>query len=337
MRATGLDVRDIRIPRSIEPAGDLRAARAVRTLIREQRPDLVHTHLAKAGFIGRWAAARAGVPCVHTVYDYAFVDESGFRRWAYLWLERRAARWTQKILFISDAERRISESHGIGSPNKLVTMGFGVDLERFDPDRLDAGVVAATRRALGIPTGSIVIGTVARLVARKQVDKLIEAFAVLRKSRPAVHLLVVGGGPLGPELRQLADRLDVGQHTTFTGFVDDEERMSLLYAAMDVFCLLSRREGYGMAAAEAGAMGKPAVVLDISPVNEIVRDGETGFLVSGVEPAVERLGSLVDDVDQTTRMGNAARQHVRSACNLRDRFRVVLDVYDQVLRSTART
>jgi glycosyltransferase involved in cell wall biosynthesis len=337
MRADGLDVKDILIPRSIEPVADVGAFRQMGRLIAREKPDLVHTHLAKAGIIGRLAARRSGVPSVHTVYDYAFVDESGLRRRLYLEAERRAARWTRRILFISSTERDISEAEKIGEPAQLVTMGFGVDLERFAPDRVDRECVAAERRELGIGPESIVVGTVARLVARKQVDMLMRVVADLRRSRPALRLLIVGGGPLEQELRGLARDLGIEADTTFTGFVDDEARMPQLYAAMDVFCLLSRREGYGMAAAEAGAMGKAAVALDIAPVNQVVREGETGFLVRDASSAASRLAALVDDPALRARMGSAGQMHVQRECNLRDRFELVLDVYRDVLKSPART
>jgi glycosyltransferase involved in cell wall biosynthesis len=339
MRATGLDVRTLEIPRRISPIQDVRRLIELRSLISESRPTLVHTHLSKAGIIGRLAAWRTRVPSVHTVYDYAFVDSSGMYKWAYREVERFAARLSRCLIFISDHERQISEREGIGAPARMVTMGFGVDLERFDPRRVTPRELDQVRRRYGVPSGRRVIGTVARLVPRKQVDKLISAFAHLRHSRLDLHLLVVGGGPLQEGLEKLAVAEGVANSITFTGFIDEEADVPALYASMDVFCLLSRREGYGMAVAEAGAMGKPVVALDISPVNDVVIDGQTGLLTAAAdeETVAAALARLLDDPTWAAQVGEAGKRYVNENCDMRDRYARVLDVYRQTLESPGST
>jgi glycosyltransferase involved in cell wall biosynthesis len=333
LRSQGLDVRDVSIRRKIDPMADLFSITEVLRLINREKPWLVHTHLAKGGIIGRVAARLAGVPCVHTVYDYAFVEHHGIRRHVYHGIERVGAALAQRMMFVSDNERRISLASGVGRPDQLVTIGFGVDLALFDRARLSSERVRAVKHRYGVVEGRPVIGTVARLIHRKGIDLLLEAAVVLAARQETPHLLVVGGGPMQSELMSLARTLGLAERVSFTGFIDDQLLMPQIFGAMDLFCLPSRREGYGMAYAEAGAMGIPAVAPDIAPVNAIVVHGKTGLLVAPEDPPAiaDALQTLLHDQSLRVMMGREASALVRDRCNLRDVYPRVMQVYADVL------
>lgn len=331
LRAVGLDVRDIDIPRSIAPERDVLAFAHLVQLMRSEQFDIVHTHLAKAGFVGRFAARWCGTPCVHTVYDYAFFDATGAKRAVYLQMERLAAKMCRRILFISENERDISLRYRVGRPADLKLMGFGIDLSAFDPSGIDSNAVREIRARHGISESALVAGTVGRLVPRKGVDVFLRAGAALLSRDPRYHLLVVGGGPVEAQLHDLAASLGIAKRVTFAGFAEPAD-VPRLMAAMDVFCLATRREGYGMVCAEAAAMERPVVASDISPVNRLVFDGETGYLVPvddapGFATAMDR---LLADSSLRQRMGEHGARFTRANCDMRSRFDLVLKTYEEL-------
>jgi glycosyltransferase involved in cell wall biosynthesis len=307
-------------------------------MLRGGEYDLVHTRLSKAGVVGRIAARLARVPAVHTVDDFAFVEASGLRRVVYLGLERAMSRLTQHTMFVSENEHRIAVEHRIGAPERHTVIGHGVDLELFDPDLLDERRLAGMRLRYGLSDACPVIGGVARLVPRKGWETWLSAARGVLHEFPDARFLVVGGGPQEARLRELARELGIADQVIFTGFVDDQEEMPYFFAMMDVFCVLSMREGFGMVFAEAGAMGKPVIAGDIAPVNEIVRHDETGVLVPvrDHDAASEAMRRLIRDPAQANAMGQLGRRRVRAEFDLSTRHHRVTEVYRRVLARAPR-
>jgi len=292
--------------RELAPAVDRRAARVIRRLIVERRPQIVHTHMAKAGALGRWAAQREHVPIVvHTYHGH--VLQEYFSRWkerAFLEAERRLARRTDALLAVSEEVRSDLLAMGIGTPDRWRVVPVGVDLSAFEtlPDR------AAARAGLGLPADAPVVGCVGRLVAVKDHATLLDAFTRLVERQPDAVLLIAGDGDLDGSLRQRARHL--GDRVRFLGWVND---LPTLYAAIDVLALTSRMEGTPVAAIEAAAAGVPAVATRVGGVPSVVLDDHTGLLVpAGDAPAVaDALASLFGDPGQRRGMGQAAAAHVR--------------------------
>jgi glycosyltransferase involved in cell wall biosynthesis len=307
------DVRFVRLPHLVRdpaPWRDLLALGALYRLMRGGRYDIVHTHTTKAGLLGRLAARAARVRAVvHTPHGHAF---SGYlphaASWALVRVERALARWTDRIICLTGAERDDYLALGVGRPEQLVVVHSGVPLERFARPGRDPG---RCRDALGIPPAVPVVGCVARLVPVKGVDCLLEAFALVRAAAPQAHLVVVGGGPERDGLLAKARRLGLDGCVTFAGLRRD---VADLLAAFDVVAVPSLNEGMGKAAVEAMAAGLPVVASAVSGLREVVRDGETGILVPPADPGrlADAILQLLRDPVLRVRMGAAGRARAES-------------------------
>ena len=193
------------------------------------------------------------------------------RHWKYR-LFFRLLRGATSVIAPSAAIRNELLRAGFSS-ERVVCLGNAVDVNRFRP--VTAGEKAKAKKALGLPAETPVIGTVARLVQRKGIDVLLRAFAVVAHHHQA-HLVIVGDGPLGDELRALARELNIADSISWLGFQADPVKW---LQAMDVFALPSRLEGSPNVILEAMAMGLPIVATNIGGVVDLVEQGRNGFLL----------------------------------------------------------
>jgi glycosyltransferase involved in cell wall biosynthesis len=266
--------------RSMSVTADLRAARALWRIVRRERPDVLHTHNPKPGIYGRILGRLAGVPLVvHTTHGlYAAPDDPLLKRLVVYAMEAVASRFSHVELVQNPEDLELMRRWRIAPRRKLRLLGNGVDLARFRP--ADAAARDAIRAELGIVPDDVVIGLVARLVAEKGIPELIEAVEILG---PPARLLLVG--PHDPEKADALPEalLDRARATggILTGHREDVDR---LYAAMDVFCLPSHREGFPRAAMEAAASGLPVVATDIRGCRQVVDPGVTGALIPVQDP-----------------------------------------------------
>jgi glycosyltransferase involved in cell wall biosynthesis len=260
--------------RSMDPLADLRAARELWTVLRRERPDVLHTHNPKPGIYGRIVGRLAGVPrVVHTTHGLYATPQDRFPKRAVVYaLESVASRFSHVELVQSPEDLELMARLRLAPRRKLRFLGNGVDLARF---RLPVpGERDEVRAELGLAPDDVVIGLVARLVAEKGVPELLSAVEQLG---PPHRLLLVG--PHDPEKsdalpESLLDRARAGG-AVLAGHRTDVER---LYRAMDVFCLPSHREGFPRAAMEAAASGLPVVASDIRGCRQVVDDPVTGRL-----------------------------------------------------------
>jgi glycosyltransferase involved in cell wall biosynthesis len=260
--------------RSMNVLADLRAARELWSVLRRERPDVLHTHNPKPGIYGRILGRLARVPLVvHTTHGlYATPEDRLAKRAVVYSLEAVASRFSHVELVQSPEDLELMARLRLAPRRKLRLLGNGVDLARFRPP--EPGERDEVRAELGIADGDVVIGLVARLVAEKGVPELVEA--VERLGAPHRLLLV---GPHDPEKADalpeaVLDRARAGG-AVLAGHRTDVER---LYRAMDVFCLPSHREGFPRAAMEAAATGVPVVASDIRGCRQVVEDPATGRL-----------------------------------------------------------
>jgi len=299
--------------REISPLLDLRAAYRLADLIREVRPQILHTHTAKAGTIGRLAArllGDAGPPIVvHTFHGHVlrgYFDP--VRSTAFRLLERWLARRTTALIAVSPEVRDDLVSLGVAPREKFTVVRLGIELdERVGSD--SDGPRADTRRALGIPADRFVVGWIGRMTGVKRTDDVLLAVRALRERGVDTVLCMVGDGPDRDAVERRAHQLGIVRDSLFLGY---QEEVASYYAAFDALILPSANEGTPVSAIEALGGGRPVVATRVGGVPDVVRDGIDGFLVEpgDVDAMAERLSALAADPPLRHRMGEAGRASV---------------------------
>lgn len=314
--------------RAISPLTDLRATVAIARIARAFRPHIVHTHLAKAGFVGRIAGRLAGARVVlHTYHGTVFEGYFGKRESAlYLAIERGLARITTRIIAITSRQRDDLIALRIAPPEKVVIVPLGLDLEPFL--RLPDKDVA--RAALGLEPSRPVVGLVARLVPIKDVATFIRAIALLRQRRADVQAVIVGDGSERSRLEALGRDLALDGACLFLGWRADTPNV---YAAIDVLALSSLSEGSPVSVIEAMASGRPVVATAVGGVPDVVLDGLTGSLVPPRDPAAlaDALEAVLADPDMRVRYGDAGRAFVYPRHGASRLVRDIEDLYSALL------
>ena len=291
-----VQVRHLR--RRVSPIADYLALWQITQTIRRLRVDIIHTHSSKAGFLGRLGARLAGVPhIVHTPHGHVF--EGYFSPAAtrtFIALERLAARWTDRIITLSDEEARDHLRYGIGRPRQFVTIPSGVDL---DPVRQATPV--------RLMSGSPIIGTVARLAPVKGIEHLIAAASSILSELPGARFLIVGDGELRSALEAKARACGVADRIHFAGYRND---VPAILAGMDMFVLPSLNEGMGRVLVMAMALGKPIVATRVGGIPELLGDGEAGVLVPPADPGAlaEAICATLADPMRAQQLGEAGRR-----------------------------
>jgi glycosyltransferase involved in cell wall biosynthesis len=300
-------LREVIVPRS-----DLLAIGRLESIFRERDFDVVHTHCAKAGAVGRLAARRAGVPrIVHTYHGFPFHQfQSPLRRRAYVAVERRLGRITDMALCVGSAVAAEAVRRELIAPERITTIGVAVD----GPDRLrasmNAGLPEARRRAraaLGLPDDAAVVGAVGRLTYQKAPEDFIAAIREI--GRPGVIGVWIGGGELAERVARQAASLPPGVRVVLAG-----ERTDVLdvLPAFDVFAMSSRYEGLPTAVVEAMICGIPVVATAVNAVPDLVIPGVTGMLVPARRPRqlAAAIRHLLDSPEVAARMAAVARARV---------------------------
>ena len=332
-----LGIRHIDLPgatRSVDPKADLNAMVSLWRILREERPDVIHTHTPKPGIYGRIIGRLAGVPAVlNTVHGlYATPDDPPVKRAIVYALEAVAARFSDTELIQSAEDFTLLTDRRITRPERTVLLGNGVDLERFAP--VPPAERKAVRRALDITDDRVVVGMVGRLVAEKGYNELFEAAEQLDD-----RCLVVVIGPHEPEKGDALDSAAVARaEQNGVRFLGMRSDVDALYGAMDIFVLPSYREGFPRAAMEAAASGIPIVATDIRGCREVVAHGENGLLVpvrdgDALAAAITRLS---DDADLRTRMGEAGRAKAEREFDERTIVHTVVAAQVRALREKGR-
>lgn len=265
-------------PRTLDALGrDVRVGADFRTLwslvriFRAERPDIVHTHTAKAGALGRVAARLAGVPIVvHTYHGHVLGGDyfSPRKTRIYRSIERRLARTTDRLVALTPGQAdELADDIGVAPREHFAVVPLGLDLGRFaDADR--ASLRAETRAALGTPVGRRVVGIVGRLVPVKDHDLFLRSFARLLRDDTDVEAWIVGSGALETALKATSASLGIEGRVRWLGWRRDLHR---LLPAMDVAALTSKDEGTAVVLLEAIAAGTPVAAVEVGGVSEVLR------------------------------------------------------------------
>jgi glycosyltransferase involved in cell wall biosynthesis len=322
-----------RIPglgREISLCADGATVRRLYREMRRYRPDIVHTHLAKAGALGRLAARLARVPVVvHTYHGHVFHGYfSPARTELFLRVERALARWTDRLILLGEAQRQEMLHFRVGRPSQLISIPLGLDLAPFLNAEVHRGEL---RRERGL-VGAALVGIVARLVPIKAHDLFLEAARRVAAVRPDTQFLIVGDGELRDELEQRAAALECGARVHFLGNRFD---LPAIYADLDVVVLCSRNEGLPVTIIEALAAARPVVATDVGAVRDLVRPGETGWLVpsgDAVKLADAILAALADPAAAAA-AGRRGRRHVHPHLSVERLEQDIRDLYLQLVQT----
>jgi glycosyltransferase involved in cell wall biosynthesis len=324
------------LQRPIAPAADFRAFRVILATLRAVRPALIHTHMAKAGLLGRLAAMTYNLTTgrahpariVHTYHGH--VLDGYFRpavARAFVQLEQWLARGTDKLVAVSPRVRdELVQRFRIAPNDRFTVVPLGFDLASFAA--IDDRSRAAARAELGIAAGTIVITTVGRLTAIKNHALLLNAAQHLIAAHPEILVLIAGDGEQRAQLERQAANLGIADRVRFLGWRRD---LDTVYGASDIFVLTSRNEGTPVALIEAMAAGVPGVSTNVGGVSDVIADPGVGVLVPSDDAAALAAGveTLLPDAASRRAMGTRARASVLQRYDIRR----LLDDVDRLYRS----
>jgi len=295
--------------RNVDPLGGLIALFKLYRLMRREKPDIVHTHTATAGLLGRLAARLAGVPVIlHTFHGHVLHGYFGpLRSKALVLMERILARLSDRIVTVSEGQRRELAGYGIAPLQKITVVPLGFELEALLACESHRGEL---RHELGLADEGCrykLVGIVARLVPIKNHRLFLRAAQVVAEAVPQTRFLVVGDGELREELEAYVRDLGLDGSVLFTGWRRDLPRV---YADLDVVALTSINEGTPVSLIEALAAGVPVVATAVGGVPDVVADGETGYLVEAgdVKGLAEAIIELLRSPEKAREMGSAGRE-----------------------------
>jgi glycosyltransferase involved in cell wall biosynthesis len=294
-------------------SSDRRAYRKLKQIIREFQPDIVHTHSAKAGALGRKAAKACGVPIiVHTYHGHVFHSYFGaFKTKLYQLIERRLARISTGIIAISPLQKQeLSETYRICEASKIKVIPLGIDLSKFRENRAEKR--KTTRDSYQLTDTDIAVAIVGRLAPIKNHTLFLNAVETLCKQGIFAKFFIVGNGQEYQHIEQAVKRLKqaYGVSITMTGWIKD---IASFNAGMDVICLSSDNEGTPVSLIEAQANNLPVVTTDVGGVRDIVLDGETGFVVpkGASQEFADKLAILLTNEEIRKKMSQNGWNHVQ--------------------------
>ena len=307
--AKGLDVRLVdSMRRAIHPWRDWATYRYLLRLLREIKPEVVHTHSSKAGILGRAAAAKVGVPAIiHTVHGPPFHRyERWWRNRVYITAEKWAARRTTAFICVSDAMTEQFVAAGIAPREMFTTIYSGMEVEPFLNPPRPRDVV---RRELRFGDSEVVIGKIARLFELKGHDDVIDAASEVVRQCPQTRFLFVGDGIWRERLQARIAAEGLQDFFRFTGLVPSDRIPELIHA-MDAVVHCSLREGLARVLPQALIAGRPVISYDVDGAREVVLPDRTGFLLppGSIKELAQSIVRLVQDSSLRMQWGAEGRR-----------------------------
>lgn len=290
--ADGFTIHPVRLPHRMTFREALQGTRDLNRLLKGHRVDLVHTHNAHHGFVGRVLARVHGIPAVHTWrYNPADATENRFKRAVYQAAEAVASRAGRVVYFQNGEDHAYAVNRRIVPRRHALMVGNGIDVDRYSGGAPDS---QAVRRSLGVQPDAEMVLCVARLAERKGIPDVIAAVAELARNRERLELVVLGTGPAREALAEQASAAGLADRVHFGGQRDD---IPDVLRTADILCLASRREGVPRSVMEAMAARCPVVATDVVGTREVVKHEQTGLLVPYEAPSelAESVARVLDD------------------------------------------
>jgi len=338
------DIKFVSIPylvKYINPINDIIAFFKLWKFFRNLKPQLVHTHLAKAGILGRLAARWAHIPyIVHTVHGPTFSKNiHPIKRHLYLFLERICGRFTSYFIFIGEELRDKYIKNRVCSIEKTRVIQKGHPKSDFDfADRITQEEIKMIRKKFLKNRKSFLIGYIGRLVPSKAQHMAIRVVKMVRDRGIDGHLALIGEGYVAEEkkyeakLRRLAEDLKVEEYVYFMGY---QSNVLTYMKAMDVLILTSKYEGLPNIAIEAGMVSMPLVSFKVCGISEVIQNGVNGYIVDqeDVNAMAEKLIFLARNPGVSKKIGHNARHNVRNPYTIEKMIKEQLEFYESILKN----
>lgn len=331
-------IRPIVIPqlqRNISIFKDISAFIKLVRLLRKEKPVIVHTHLAKAGIIGRLAALVAGVPIrIHTFHGHTFSNY--FPSWqtkVFLSMERIIARYTDRIITISKKlSSEISDKYRVAPADKISIIPLGFELEKFLENTPGEN---SLRSRLNLEDGSLAVGIIGRLTPVKNHKLFLDVARDVLDRIDKVRFIIVGDGECRDALEKYAEDIGIKESVAFLGW---QKNMQNVYQDLDIIALTSLNEGTPVSLIESMAAAKAVIATNVGGVPDVVKDGQTGILVESGdrETFTAKLIGLLIDREKRNFLGQNARSHVLERYSAGRLYRDIEKLYDEVIRQKAR-
>jgi len=334
--------------RSLSPINDAQAYQKVKVLINKFKPDIVHTHAAKSGVIGRMAADACNVPViVHTFHGHVF--HSYFNKWttnAFVNIERYLAKQSTGIIAISESQKdELANVYKICPEEKIKIIPLGLDLDKFQVNQEEKRAIF--RDKYHIQPDEIAIGIIGRIVPVKNHSLFVDAATkVLAKTDKKIKLIVVGDGDMR---QQMEDDFKAGG-IDYTYFPDNDREatavctswqtdMSNVLAGMDIVALTSHNEGTPLSLIEAQAAAKPVVSTNVGGVRDVVFDNKCGFITEpgDVDAFADALLKLIQQPELQKAFGLEGREFVRKKFSYQRLISDMSSYYYSLLESKSDT
>ena len=319
-----------RLQRELDFFKDLSALIKLIFLMIKFRPDIVHTHTAKAGTLGRIAAILTfRKRIVHTFHGHIFDGYfSKSKTKFFTVIERVLGKFTDKIISVSGNQRKDFVNLKIGGYDKIINIPLGLELDEFADSKKYRNVM---RKKYNIADDKIVISIIARIVPIKNHALLVDAANLLRKRFGNFKVLVVGDGYLKNEINDLVLKHSLVEYFEFAGFSNELEKY---YGMSDIVALTSLNEGLPTVIIEAMSAGIPVVSTDVGGVSDLISDNETGLLAESGSPEslAEKLYLLCSDSDLRNKLGNSGKNYVLNKYTVKNLISNFEGLYQSLIR-----
>ena len=315
--------------RVISPLQDIRTIYILYKLFKNEKFDIVQYSTPKAALLGSLASFMARLPVrIYILWGLYYTGQKGIRRFLFKLFEKIICKLSNKIIPISHEMIDFALSEGLGKRSKYEVMlngsACGIDLERFASEKWK-NFRNKIRSEINIPEDATVVGTVARLTGDKGINELVQAFDTISNEIPSLYLLLVGDQEEKDRLQPSTEQvISNNPRVKVAGWQTDPLPY---YAAMDIFCLPTYREGFGKVNLEAQAMGLPVVSTNVIGPRESIENNKTGFLVApkSSEALITPLKNLVQDAELRENMGQKGKKRVEQMFDRKDMIQAVVE------------
>ena len=304
---------------NINPVEDWQTLSFIKQTIIQFKPDLVATHSSKAGILGRLASKQSKVPCIFTAHGWSFTEGIPEpKRTIYQLLEQWAAKFTNRIICVSEYDRQLGIKAGI-KPNRLVKIHYGIS---------DIYPELIANHGHSKPVRIV-------MVARFEPQKDHRTMLMALKELKGVELDLLGDGPDMETYKTMARELGIADRVNFLGFSSNvTERL----AQYQIFALITNWEGFPISTLEAMRAGLPTVVSDVNGCSEAIIEGETGYCIpqGDVETLRSRLKTLIADSELRVKMGQLARKRYEKEYTFEIMYQRTIETYHDAIKSSSK-